>query len=125
MGVPVTRCIIYVVITPINTTPAASRLRVIPPFLNEAKKLGPTCIPIEYMKRMRPNSFMKCRTLGSIFSPRWPKKIPKNRIHVIPSDIPKTLILPNSKPAEITIARTNIACATPEPITNCTNQSII
>ncbi len=74
---------------------------------------------------MSPNSLRKWSTLLSIFRPRCPKKIPQKSIHVVPNDIPKNLILPNNNPIEITIARTNIACATPDPVINCTNHSIL
>ena len=45
-----------------NMIPNAKRLRVIPPFLNEEKNPGPTCKPIEYTNRIRPNSLAKSNT---------------------------------------------------------------
>ena len=84
--------------------PTASKLRVIPPFLKEEKKEGPTCSPMQNTKSIRPNSRIKWSISGSPVKPKWPIKIPTKRTNVTPRDTPKTLIFPRSTPAVITNA---------------------
>ena len=72
----------------------AKRFIWIPPSLNEEKKPGPTCIPIENMKRINPNSLKKFKTSVSAVYPKCPNRIPTKRTNVTPSDTPNTLILP-------------------------------
>ena len=52
--IPQVRWKITVMIVPMNTTPRARALRVIPPFRNNPKKPGPTCRPKAYTKTMSP-----------------------------------------------------------------------
>ena len=62
-----------------------------PPCLNEAKKPGPTCRPIEKTKRINPNSCTKWRTSPSTVMPKWLKRMPTKSIHVTPSETPADL----------------------------------
>ncbi len=70
IGVPVSQWIPKVTAAPTATTNNASILRGSPPDLKLEKKPGPTCKPMEYTNRMRPNSFMKCSRLGFIVRPK-------------------------------------------------------
>ena len=75
-----------------------------PSCLNDEKKLGPTCRPIEKMKRIRPNSWMNLSVAWSTSTPRWPTKIPQNSTKVAPSEIPKIFTLPSITPMAMTTA---------------------
>ena len=55
---------------PSKTNKQANPFNCIPPFLNEVKKLGPTCKPIEKIKRIKPNSLIKCIIVWSTVKPK-------------------------------------------------------
>lgn len=86
-----------------------------PPCLNEAKKPGPTCRPIEKTKRINPNSCTKWRTSPSTVMPKWLKRMPTKSIHVMPSETPPILTFPRRMPTVITSAKISTAWAMPLP----------
>ena len=102
----------------------ASPFNTKPPFLNEEKKPGPTCIPIEKMNKISPNSLMKWSTPESTESPKCPIKMPTNSTKVVPSDIPKNFTFPSITPKAITSEYTKIEWATEPPVNKSTIQSI-
>ena len=73
-----------------------------PPSLKDEKKPGPTCMPIEKINRISPNSRRKWSTFESTVYPKWPMKMPTKRTNVTPSDTPNILILPRYIPMKIT-----------------------
>ena len=77
-----------------TTMPVAKRLSVMPPFLNDSKKPGPTCRPMQYTKRIRPKSCRKFKVDIVPVKPKCPAKMPANSTNVTPNEIPKNLILP-------------------------------
>ena len=102
----------------------ASVTSVMPPCLNDEKKPGPTCRPMEKTKRIRPNSLTKWSTGASMVMPKWLRAMPTKRIHVIPSDTPPTFALPSNKPPVIASASVRTAWAIPCSQKRACNQSI-
>ena len=94
--------------------PIVSMFSFIPPFLNEEKKDGPTCKPIQNTNRIKPNSRMKCKMCVSPVNPKCPIRIPVKSTNETPNDTPKILILPSSTPTDITNAYRQTICATDE-----------
>ena len=104
----------------------ANRFNVMPPFLKDEKKEGPTCRPMQNTNSVKPNSRRKCRIGVDTVKPKCPIRIPMKRTNVTPSEIPATLILPSKTPAAITKEYRNTMWATEEGSHNkLFNQSIV
>ena len=61
---------------------------------------------------------MKDNIVGLIRRPKWPRRIPMKRIHVVPRDIPFNLKRPRYKPDAMTSAKINMAPAVPPCVNN-------
>ena len=102
------------------------RLSSIPPLRKLSKNPGPTCRPMQNTKRMRPKSCMKLRISVGAVKPMCPARMPANSTKVTPNEMPPTLILPNSTPTKMTMAKSSDMWATElVSVKILINQSII
>ena len=111
--------------TPSSTIPVERMLRTSPWRRMESMKPGPTCMPMVYTKRIRPNSWMKWRTLPSTRRPRCPSRMPTKRAPAPPRLIPLTLILPTMRPMAAVSAIATTCCPTEGFVNKSINQFIV
>ena len=113
-----------VTMTPRSTMLVESALSTSPWRRMESMKPGPTCMPMVYTKRMRPNSWMKWSTSGATRSPRCPKMMPTKSAPAPPRLIPLTFTLPSMRPTAAVSAMVTTCCPTEGLVNKSINHSM-